>query len=96
MTDMNDDIRAEDGADALTVLRQAEKGAKNQYEDADLAQVGKITDWREAFRSFGYKPSSTRSSVEALLRRAVKEKPLPDINSLVNLNNSIFNNRCCK
>lgn len=74
---------------SLEVLRKSEAAAKKQYENADLGAEEKITDWREAYRSFGYKPSSTRSSAEALLRRAIKGNPLPDINQIVNLYNSI-------
>ena len=75
--------------DILKLLRKSEHETKNKYAQPDLGNIEKITDWREAYRSFGYKPSSTRSSSEALLRRALKDKPLPDINPIVNLYNSI-------
>nr|NGX37172.1 Lysine--tRNA ligase [Chlamydiota bacterium] len=75
--------------EALKTLRQAEASAKKHYGEMDLGKVAKLVDWREAYRSFGYKPSSTRCSAEALLRRAVKDKELPDISPLVNLYNSI-------
>ena len=75
--------------EVLKHLRQAEADAKKQYAEMDLGSMPKLVDWREAYRSFGYKPSSTRCSAEALLRRAVKDKQLPDISSLVNLYNSI-------
>ncbi len=74
---------------SLDILRAAETKAKDKYEKADLASVGKLIDWREAYRSFGYKPSQARCSVDALLRRVVKDKPLPDISPLVNLYNSV-------
>ncbi|NGX27661.1 MAG: Lysine--tRNA ligase, partial [Chlamydiae bacterium] len=75
--------------EALQLLRKSEQHAKNQYAKIDLGEIEKLTDWREAFRSFGYKPSSTRCSAEALLRRAIKGKELPDISPIVNLYNSI-------
>ncbi len=75
--------------DILKILRKSEHDAKNKYAQTDLGNVEKITDWRDAYRSFGYKPSSTRASSEALLRRALKDKSLPDINPIVNLYNSI-------
>ncbi len=74
---------------SLEVLRAAEAAAKEKYQGVDLGGVEKLLDWREAFRSFGYKPSDARCSIDALLRRVVKDKPLPDISSLVNLYNSI-------
>ena len=73
----------------IEFLRKAEHNAKNKYAQAELAGVPKIADWREAYRAFGYKPSKARSSCEALLRRAVADKQLPDINPLVNLYNAI-------
>lgn len=73
----------------LKHLRKCEHDAKNKYAQTDLGNVEKLIDWREAYRSFGYKPSSTRCSGEALLRRALKDNQLPDINPMVNLYNSI-------
>ncbi len=75
--------------DILNHLRKSEHDAKNKYSQIDLGNVEKLIDWREAYRSFGYKPSSTRCSAEALLRRALKDNALPDINPMVNLYNSI-------
>lgn len=73
----------------VKLLRKAEHDAKNKYANTDLGNVEKLVDWREAYRSFGYKPSSTRCSSEALLRRALKDKQLPDISAIVNLYNSV-------
>lgn len=62
---------------------------KKEYEGQDLTKIPKILDWREAYKAFGYKPASYRSSAEALLRRVMQDKGLPDINPLVNLYNLI-------
>ncbi|MCB1084835.1 MAG: lysine--tRNA ligase, partial [Chlamydiia bacterium] len=59
------------------------------YEGKELVKEPKIVDWREAYKSFGYKPSSYRCSAEALLRRVISGKGLPDINPIVNLYNLI-------
>lgn len=75
--------------DILNHLRKCEHDAKNKYAQVDLGNIEKLVDWREAYKSFGYKPSSTRCSAEALLRRALKDNALPDINPIVNLYNSI-------
>ncbi|MDN3506738.1 MAG: lysine--tRNA ligase [Simkaniaceae bacterium] len=77
------------GSEGLDVLRATEKGAQKQYGEVDLNEVDKLKDWREAYRSFGYKPAKARCSVDALLRRVVKGKELPNISPLVNLYNSI-------
>ncbi|MCB1108724.1 MAG: lysine--tRNA ligase [Chlamydiia bacterium] len=73
----------------IEFLRKVEHNSKNKFGQIDLANVDKIVDWRKAYRSFGYKPSSTRSSVEALVRRTVADKQLPDINPVVNLYNAV-------
>lgn len=74
---------------SVEVLRKAEKEAKKSYAFIDLNTVDKLGDWREAYRSFGYKPAKARCSAEALLRRVVKDKEIPSISSLVNLYNAV-------
>jgi len=49
----------------------------------------KIAAWREAYRTFGAKPSDYHSSVEALAKRVAKGDPLPVINPLVDSYNAI-------
>lgn len=59
------------------------------FEGKDLTKEPKIADWREAYKSFGFKPSSYRCSLEALLRRVIASKGLPNISPIVNLYNLI-------
>ena len=59
------------------------------FEGKDLTKEPKIVDWREAYKSFGFKPSSYRCSLESLLRRVIAGKGLPDISPIVNLYNLI-------
>ena len=70
-------------------LRKAEANVRAQMTTEQLGTTPKIADWRSAYKSFGFKPSSYRCSVEALLRRVLQGKDLPDINPLVNLYNAI-------
>jgi DNA/RNA-binding domain of Phe-tRNA-synthetase-like protein len=72
-----------------SLLHQTEDEVRKRHSVEDLSTMPKISDWREAYRKFGFKPSSHRSSVEALLRRVVQGKPLPSINSIVDLYNLI-------
>lgn len=46
-----------------------------------------VAAWREAYRAFGAKPQRTRSSIEALLRRA--PDGLPEVNRLVDAYNAV-------
>jgi len=47
-----------------------------------------ISSWREMYRSFGTKPGDYRPSAEALLRRTLKRKALPRINTAVDAYNA--------
>jgi DNA/RNA-binding domain of Phe-tRNA-synthetase-like protein len=56
---------------------------------AQLAAHPHIAPWREAYRKFGAKPKDYPSSIENLVRRALKGQPLPRINTLVDIYNTI-------
>jgi len=55
----------------------------------ELARCPRIEDWREAYRKFGFKPNQHRCSVEALCRRVVQGKELPQISTVVDIYNGI-------
>jgi Uncharacterized conserved protein len=48
-----------------------------------------VARWRQVFSSMGVKPSKYRSSLEALLRRVLKENALWTVNSVVDLYNCV-------
>jgi DNA/RNA-binding domain of Phe-tRNA-synthetase-like protein len=50
-------------------------------------QLPHVVAWREAYRAFGAKPSRTRNSLEALLRRAAPG--LPRVNRLTDIYNAV-------
>ena len=75
------------GAEILKLLRESEREAGEKYAGSALGEMPQISCWRRAYKSFG--ANDYRSSVEALLRRAIKGDPLPDINPLVNLYNAL-------
>ncbi len=69
----------------IEALRRAETSVRENL-NIDLLNVEpRLKSWREAYRSFGAKPSEFRSSIEALARRALHGNPLPSINSLVDI-----------
>lgn len=76
-----------DGSDILKLLRTEERVKQNALEKGKLGDHPKIKPWRDAFQSFGSKPSKFPSSVEALLKRVLQGQKLPDVNPLVNLYN---------
>ena len=56
---------------------------------ARSGDVGQVSRARELYRRFGTDPTRVRPSSEALLRRLKKGEPLPRINSLVDVANSL-------
>ncbi|MEJ5202437.1 MAG: phenylalanine--tRNA ligase beta subunit-related protein, partial [Anaerolineales bacterium] len=71
----------------VSMLREAEMQVRKQLDPDKIAEHPRIATWREAYRSFGAKPSEFRPSMEALARRVVKEQELPSINALVDIGN---------
>jgi DNA/RNA-binding domain of Phe-tRNA-synthetase-like protein len=69
------------------LLAAAEASARTALADQPVDQLPHVAAWREAYRAFGAKPSRTRNSLEALLRRA--EAGLPRVNRLTDLYNAI-------
>lgn len=62
---------------------------KAEYKVDEITSIPKIKDWRNAYKLFGCKPSKYHSSIESLLRRVLKGKPLPSITPLVDCYNYI-------
>lgn len=78
-----------DATGSAEFLQKCTHDARNAYAQTDLSRVDKIIDWREAYRSFGFKPAQFRCSAESLLRRIMQGKDLPSINPLVNIYNAV-------
>jgi len=71
----------------IAMLRDAEVSVRDRVEKDGLADHPRISSWREAYRSFGAKPSKFRSSIEAMVRRVLSNNELPTINTLVDIGN---------
>lgn len=78
-----------DNPSSVAVLREAEQYARSHLDAGTLPQHPKILDWRNAYAAFGANPKEFRSSVEAMLRRTLQGKDLPDISPAVNLYNAV-------
>ncbi len=57
-------------------LRQAEAQILERFAGAQVTEHPQIAPWREAYRAFGAKPKDNPSSIENLLRRALKGQQL--------------------
>jgi len=71
----------------VQLLRAEEASVRKRLILEGLAEHPQIASWREAFRSFGAKPSKFRSSIEGLIRRVLRNQELPSINALVDIGN---------
>ncbi len=74
---------------ALVALRQAEAHVRAHLGFAKASEHPHMQAWREAFKTFGLKPSDFQNSSEALLSRVLKGKELPSIHPLVNIYNAV-------
>jgi DNA/RNA-binding domain of Phe-tRNA-synthetase-like protein len=69
------------------LLHLAEKSARAALAGGPAADLPQVADWRAAFQAFGARPSRTRPSVEALLRRA--DAGLPRIDRITDVYNAV-------
>ncbi|HMK35675.1 MAG TPA: phenylalanine--tRNA ligase beta subunit-related protein [Desulfomonilaceae bacterium] len=73
----------------VELLRGAEESLRAQLTMEGLPEHPRIASWREAYRSFGAKPTKFRPSIEAMARRVLKNDKLPSINAVVDIGNIV-------
>ena len=73
--------------DAL--LEQAITQAEQTFQGRRVKEDPAILPYREAFRALGINPNKYMCSIEALFTRIAKQKGMPHINPLVDLNNAV-------
>jgi DNA/RNA-binding domain of Phe-tRNA-synthetase-like protein len=76
-------------SEILAGLRNEEERARQRLAGMQIAEHPHIVPWREAYRRFGAKPKDYPSSIENLVRRVLKRQPLPRINPIVDLYNTV-------
>ena len=69
----------------IAKLRSAEETVRDELDIEGLPGHPRIASWREAYRSFGAKPSKFRPSMEALIRRVLRGEELRSIHALVDI-----------
>jgi len=75
------------GLDAL--IGDRETTLRARWAGMELSQIPGVAAWRAAYRAFGIKKTSYRSSVERLVKNALAERPLPAINPFVDCYNAV-------
>ena len=72
-----------------SLLRAAEASLRTKLNLDTISEHPRIFSWREAYRSFGAKPSKFRPSMEAMARRVLRNDELPSISALVDIGNIV-------
>jgi DNA/RNA-binding domain of Phe-tRNA-synthetase-like protein len=82
-------IRDEPPQDLDATIREAETRIAAELAAMELADVPELRSWREAYKAFGVKKTSYRSSVERLLKNIQRGAGVPRVNALVDAYNMI-------
>ena len=65
----------------------AEEACRKRWNGTELSAIPGVAAWRSAYKGFGIKRTSYRSSVERLIKRVLAGGALPEVNPLVDLYN---------
>ena len=85
-----DIVIAADRSPALIgMIEKAERSSRERWRGAELSAIPAVAAWRAAYRGFGVKKTSYRSSVERLFKRVLAGGEIPRINNLVDLYNCV-------
>jgi DNA/RNA-binding domain of Phe-tRNA-synthetase-like protein len=74
-------------SEAFEQLLQLAADYKERFDGTSIGDISGVQEARKLFRSINLDPTKHRPSSEALLRRALKNKPYHQINSLVDVGN---------
>lgn len=80
-------ITVDTGDTAFKELQACARSWFTRYKDSPISQVEGVQHARKFFHSIGIDPTKRRPSSEALLNRALKDKELYSVNSLVDVGN---------
>lgn len=70
-------------------IARREAEAQARWAGTELSEIPGIAAWRRAYRAFGVKRTSYRSSVERLMKNVLAGRPLPAINTVVDAYNAV-------
>jgi DNA/RNA-binding domain of Phe-tRNA-synthetase-like protein len=74
--------------DLQAIIAEREAAARAKWSGAELSEIPGIAAWRTAYRAFGIKKTSYRSSVERLVKNILADRSLPEINGFVDAYNA--------
>jgi DNA/RNA-binding domain of Phe-tRNA-synthetase-like protein len=70
-------------------IAAAETRCRERWSGVELSAIPGVAAWRTAYRGFGVKKTSYRSSVERLIKRVLAGEALPSVNALVDAYNAV-------
>ena len=76
-------------AELAALIAEREAACRAAWGGMDLSEIPGVAAWRKAYRAFGIKKTSYRSSVERLVKNVLANRPLPEINSFVDVYNAV-------
>ena len=82
-------IRAERSEELDRWIVEAQAECRARWSNSELSTIPGVAAWRTAYRGFGVKKTSYRSSVERLIKRILADGALPRVNGLVDLYNCV-------
>jgi DNA/RNA-binding domain of Phe-tRNA-synthetase-like protein len=71
------------------LIAEREAACRAAWGDVELSEIPGIAAWRAAYKAFGIKKTSYRSSVERLVKRVKGDERLPAVNTLVDVYNAV-------
>ncbi|MBV8662369.1 MAG: hypothetical protein JO107_04640 [Hyphomicrobiales bacterium] len=86
-----EDLRAGEARSAALAaeIEAAETECRRRWGGVELSAIPGVAAWRAAYKGFGIKKTSYRSSVERLIKRVLGSGALPEVNGLVDLYNAV-------
>jgi DNA/RNA-binding domain of Phe-tRNA-synthetase-like protein len=83
------DVAAVRPAELDALVAEREEESRRRWSDRELSEIPGIAAWRAAYKAFGIKRTSYRSSVERLVKRVKAGERLPAVNALVDIYNTV-------
>ncbi len=72
---------------AYQALQECARKYQRKYADSKISVIPGVQQGRQLFRMMGIEPTKHRPSSEAMLRRALRDKPIYPVNNLVDVSN---------
>ena len=75
--------------DLDALIFEREEACRRAWGAAELSEIPGVAAWRAAYKGFGIRKTSYRSSVERLVKRVKAGDRLPAVNTLVDIYNAV-------